>query len=122
MNDQTTPAIFQEPCPFESLLKLLLGQWTPLIIWALQSKGEMRFTELKHEVHGISARVLTERLRQLEQHRILDRNYVAAIPPQVSYVLTERGQELKAILQPLNDIARRWVGEDLAAAIETADA
>ena len=112
MKESSTPEIFQEPCPFENLLKLLLGQWTPLILWALQNNGEMRFTEIKNEVHGISARVLTERLRQLEHHGIINRHYVAAIPPQVSYDLTERGQELKLILQPLNEIARRWVEED----------
>ncbi|QGX39961.1 winged helix-turn-helix transcriptional regulator [Permianibacter aggregans] len=116
MNSQDTPPTiknFAEPCPFESLLRLLLGQWTPLIIWTLQTKGELRFTELKHEVQGISGRVLTERLRQLEQHDIISRRYVAAIPPQVSYCLTDRGEELRDVLTPLNSLARRWVSEDI---------
>ena len=53
-------------CPMDSLLRTLMGPWTTYILWILRSEGPTRFGELKRKVPGISAKVLTERLRMLE--------------------------------------------------------
>ena len=53
-------------CPLDSLLRLLMGPWTTYILWVLTSNGPTRFGELKRKVPGISAKVLTERLRMLQ--------------------------------------------------------
>ncbi len=78
------------------------------ILWILDTKGALRFGELKREVDGISTKVLTERLRMLEEIGIIDRDYKPTIPPQVTYKLTERGKELSEPLYHLCELASRW--------------
>lgn len=95
-------------CPMEALLRLITGPWTLHIIWVLSEEGPKRFGELKRAVPGISTRVLTERLRMLEQAGVIWREQAQTIPPAVTYGLTERGKELRCVLDNLGDIARRW--------------
>lgn len=96
-------------CPMDALLRLLMGPWTTYILWVLRSSNEpVRFGELKRRVPGISAKVLTERLRLLEGAQIIERRHLPTIPPQVSYSLAPRGKELNGILDMLNDVALRW--------------
>ncbi|WP_373530960.1 winged helix-turn-helix transcriptional regulator [Vampirovibrio sp.] len=99
-------------CPMDSLLRLIMGQWTCYILWVLCSQGPQRFGVLKRSVPGLSAKVLTERLRLLEESRIVYRDHVATIPPQVTYGLSERGKELVTALDELFEIAKRWCEED----------
>ncbi len=103
-------------CPVDAVLRLLMGPWTTYILYVLRTQGPRRFGELKREVGGISAKVLTERLRMLEEARLVDRSYVATIPPQVTYSLASRGAELNPMLDTLKEIALRWQAEDEAAA------
>ena len=72
----------------------------------------MRFGALKRSVPGLSSKVLTERLRLLEESRIIYRDHVPTIPPKVTYGLSERGQELVIALDELFKIAKRWCEED----------
>lgn len=97
-----------ESTPLEKLLNQISGRWTMYILWVLDTKGTLRFGELKREVDGISTKVLTERLRMLEAIGIVDRNYKPTIPPQVNYKLTERGKELSEPLYHLCELASRW--------------
>lgn len=99
-------------CPMDSVLRLLMGPWTAYVIWNLRSKGPLRFGELKRAVTGISAKVLTERLRHLEERGLVARHYEPTIPPQVTYSLTKRGRELEEVLDGLNKVACRWARED----------
>lgn len=96
----------------DRLLRLLMGQWTFYLLWLLRQNGPMRFGVLKRSVPGISSKVLTERLRMLEESGIIYREHVATIPPQVTYGLSERGTELVASLDELYKIAERWCKED----------
>jgi DNA-binding HxlR family transcriptional regulator len=96
----------------DGVLRLLMGPWTTYIIWNLRSKGAMRFGELKRAVSGVSAKVLTERLRHLEEAGLVDRHYEATIPPQVTYSLTKRGRELEEVLDALYKIGCKWARED----------
>jgi DNA-binding HxlR family transcriptional regulator len=99
----------QTQCPMDALLRLLMGPWTTYILWVLRSTNEpVRFGELKRRVPGISAKVLTERLRLLERAQVIERRHLATIPPQVSYTLAARGLELNGVLDNLNDVALRW--------------
>ncbi|MEK9968450.1 MAG: helix-turn-helix domain-containing protein [Ferrovibrio sp.] len=103
-------------CPVDAVLRLLMGPWTTYILYVLRTQGPRRFGELKREVGGISAKVLTERLRMLEEARLVHRDYQATIPPQVTYSLAPRGAELNPMLDALKDIALRWQTEDAQAA------
>jgi DNA-binding HxlR family transcriptional regulator len=104
----------------DSLLRLLMGPWTTYILWVLRSNGPTRFGALKRSVAGISAKVLTERLRMLTEAGVVHRRFEATIPPQVTYSLTPRGDELRAVLDQLNAIAIRWQAADKAAAAPAA--
>ncbi|MEO0828333.1 MAG: helix-turn-helix domain-containing protein [Cyanobacteria bacterium J06639_16] len=102
------------PCPVGILMDLLSGTWTLYILWILSTNGPNRFGALKRQIEGISTKMLTERLRMLEHEGILYRHYQPTIPPQVTYGLTNRGQELITILDQLNDLAQRWYGPSQA--------
>ena len=99
-------------CPMDAILRLLMGPWTTYILWNLRTNGPTRFGELKRRVGGVSAKMLTERLRLLESAGIVSRSYEPTIPPQVTYALTARGNELSGVFEQLNEIATRWRAQD----------
>lgn len=96
----------------DALLRLLMGPWTTYILWALRQRGPLRFGVLKRAVGGISARMLTERLRMLEQARVIFREHHPSIPSEVTYGLNARGQEPGSVLDALDSLARRRANED----------
>ncbi len=95
----------------DSILRLLMGPWTTYILWVLRDQGAQRFGVLKRAVPGISSRVLTERLRMLQDAGVIWREQTQTIPPAVTYGLTARGDELGTVLDSLKDIATRWQAE-----------
>lgn len=95
-------------CPLDSLLRVLAGPWTIYILCRLHKNGKTRFGQLKRELPGISAKMLTERLRMLEGAEIIYRDHKPTIPPQVFYGLLKEGKELTSILDQLNSLAFRW--------------
>lgn len=97
-------------CPLHGLVTILSGPWTTYILWLLQGRGPQRFGQLKKQMPSISAKVLTERLRMLEQVGIVHRDHEPTIPPKVTYSLTERGHELDAALGALDALALKWSG------------
>ncbi|MBG1262451.1 winged helix-turn-helix transcriptional regulator [Nostoc commune] len=100
------PSKDPSPCPVSIFIAVLSGPWTMCILWVLFTNGPTRFGALKRWVEGVSTKVLTERLRILEQKGILYRHYEPTVPPQVTYGLTELGQKLVFILEQLNDLAQ----------------
>jgi DNA-binding HxlR family transcriptional regulator len=102
-------------CPMDYILRMLMGPWTTYIVYNLRTYGPQRFGELKRRVNGVSAKMLTERLRTLEGAGLIKRDYEATIPPKVTYSLTARGHELDEVLGGLADVAIRWQAEDAAA-------
>ena len=102
-------------CPMQAFLDVLSGPWTLFILWILSHHGPTRFGALKRQIQGISAKVLTERLRMLELRSVIYREYEPTVPPQVTYGLTERGKELMGVLDGLNAIALQWYEHDKAA-------
>ena len=102
-------------CPMDYILRMLMGPWTTYIVYNLRTYGPQRFGELKRRVSGVSAKMLTERLRTLEGAALVRREYEATIPPKVTYSLTARGHELDEVLGGLADVAIRWQAEDAAA-------
>jgi DNA-binding HxlR family transcriptional regulator len=101
-------------CPMDFILRMLMGPWTTYILYNLRTHGPQRFGELKRRVSGISAKMLTERLRTLEGAALVKRDYEATIPPKVTYSLTKRGSELDEVMDRLAEIAIRWEAEDAA--------
>ena len=96
------------PCPIGSLLELLTRPWTLHILWSLSTNGPLRFGALKKNIDGISSRVLTERLRTLEDAGFVFRHYEPTIPPAVTYGITDRMRDIEKILTQLEGLARKW--------------
>jgi DNA-binding HxlR family transcriptional regulator len=84
---------------------LLEGRWTVSILWAT-SEGATRFNELEQAVGEIPPRTLAQRLVDLEQAGLIERNVIDARPPRVEYRLTERGRELRGLVDALRRFAR----------------
>lgn len=95
-------------CPMHGLLNLLSGTWTTYILWLIRTHGDMRFGQIKKQMPAISAKVLTERLRMLEEAGILSRVQENTIPPKVTYSFTERGHQLNTMLDDINTLALDW--------------
>jgi DNA-binding HxlR family transcriptional regulator len=103
------------PCAISGLLELLTRPWTMHILWSLGQYGPMRFGVLKKNVEGISARVLTERLRTLEEKGFVFRRYEPTIPPAVTYGITERMHDMQKVFAELESLARKWQAGESAA-------
>jgi DNA-binding HxlR family transcriptional regulator len=101
-------------CPMDFILRILMGPWTTYILYTLGEQGPQRFGELKRKVTGVSAKMLTERLRSLEQADLISRDYEPTIPPKVTYALTARGRELGGVLAQLSTLGSKWMHEDMA--------
>ena len=93
-------ACVEETCPVALAVAILDGKWTLLVIRDLL-RGTRRFSELRASLDGISPKTLTDRLRALEQHGLVERVMHAEIPPRVEYSLTERGRGLQPVLDAL---------------------
>jgi DNA-binding HxlR family transcriptional regulator len=94
------------------LLEILARPWTMHILWALSTNGPARFGVLRRQIAGISSRVLTERLRLLEQKGFLYRDYEPTIPPSVTYGITKRMKDIQKVLGELDQLAQKWQNED----------
>jgi DNA-binding HxlR family transcriptional regulator len=87
-------------CPVEATIDVIGGKWKPLILWWLHQRT-YRFTELRRLIPGITEKVLTQHLRELEADGIVARHVFATIPPKVEYSLTEYGNSLKQALNAI---------------------
>jgi len=91
-------------CPkFENAFELLGKRWTGLIIRTLMS-GQKRFSDIADVIPNMSARMLTERLKELESEGIVVRKVYPEIPVRIEYELTEKGQELRSVM----DEIQKW--------------
>lgn len=95
-------------CPrFESAISLLSQRWTGLIIYQLLS-GPQRFSHLT-EVIGISGRLLSERLKNLEAQGVVTRTVYPETPVRIEYELTEKGFSLKPVMDEIQNWSQTWV-------------
>jgi DNA-binding HxlR family transcriptional regulator len=81
-------------CPLTHCMKLIGKQWAPHIVWYLQS-APRRFNELKSDLMGVSAKVLSARLRELTLAGAITRKALKTSPPTIEYQLTAIGRELQ---------------------------
>jgi DNA-binding HxlR family transcriptional regulator len=101
-------------CPSRTSLARIANKWTAMVVIALSS-GRMRFRDLRTTVDGISAKVLTDTLRDLERDGIVTRHVYAEVPPRVEYELTLLGRTLHMPLEALGRWAEEHIEEVLAA-------
>lgn len=87
-------------CPIGACMELLGGAWTPNVIWHLQS-APRRFSELQSYMAPISAKVLSQRLKELEAKGVVSRAVLPTSPPSVEYALSELGRELVPAIEAI---------------------
>lgn len=87
-------------CPVTATLNVIGGRWKPVILFLLSDKT-LRFGEMKKQIPGITQKMLTQQLRELEGDGIVYREVFAQVPPKVEYSLTEFGGSLKPILKSM---------------------
>ena len=85
-------------CPVKLTADIIGGKWKPLIIFYLES-GTKRFGQLQKLIPGMTKKMLTQHLRELESDGIIHRKVYAEVPPKVEYSLTRHGESLKPILK-----------------------
>ncbi len=90
-------------CPLTACLKIVGGAWTPNIVWYLREQPR-RFTELKSDLMGVSAKTLTERLRRLERDGVVYRNVIPSSPPTVEYGLSPLGVKLVPAVEAIAEV------------------
>ncbi len=95
-------------CPMGTCMALIGGAWTTNIVWKL-SGGPRRFGELTKDIPGISPKMLTARLRELEELGVVDRAVMATSPPSVEYSLSDLGHELVPIIDSIVRVGTRLI-------------
>ncbi len=89
-------------CPIEAATEVIGGKWKAHILYQLQG-GTKRFNELKRLLPGVTQRMLTKQLRELEADQIIHRKIFAEVPPKVEYSITEFGLTLVPSLRALQE-------------------
>jgi DNA-binding HxlR family transcriptional regulator len=105
---------FLADCRARLAFDLLSNTWNAVVLWALRD-GPRRPVELRERIGGISSKVLTETLRDLERDGIVTRHVYAEVPPRVEYELTALGRTLHAPIHALGSWAENHIAEVLAA-------
>ncbi|MBD7945435.1 MULTISPECIES: winged helix-turn-helix transcriptional regulator [Psychrobacillus] len=92
-----------ELCRVDDALGILVGKWKPIILLTLLQEGTQRFSDLKRKVPGITQKMLTNQLRELEKEDIIARKVYPQVPPKVEYSITEYGKSLEPILNAMHE-------------------
>jgi DNA-binding HxlR family transcriptional regulator len=102
--------VYSAMCPCRDVLDLLANKWTALAIGTLED-GPQRFGELRRRLEGVSPKVLSQTLRRLTEHGLIDRTVFPVVPSHVEYALTELGRGAVAPLAHL----RGWIEQNIDA-------
>ena len=110
---QPTPGVL---CPrFHYAVELIGRRWTGAILQALLG-GATRYSDITHAVPGLSDRLLSERLRELEAEGIVERTVIPEMPVRIEYHLTEKGRSLEVVLASVSNWAETWIEAPVAEA------
>ena len=94
------PKIYGQRCPVAKTLELVGDRWTLLLVRDLLG-GTRRFQDLEASLPGIAPNILSDRLKLMEEHRLMRRRYYSDHPPRAEYVLTDKGRELGTVVGAL---------------------
>ena len=100
---------FADKCPLQKMLESIGGKWKLLIISNIKEHEVIRFSALHRLIPGISQKVLTSQLKELEADNFIHREVYPEVPPRVEYSLTSTGKSLYPVLDAMSE----WAGEHL---------
>ena len=107
-NRSTSPP---DPCVLTECMSIIAGAWAPNVIWHLRA-GPRRFSELRLDIPPVSAKVLSQRLKELEARGVVTRSIQPTTPPSVEYALTPLGQELLPALNAIVEVGHKLKAAD----------
>lgn len=115
---ETTGAVVRwdalsQRCPTREVLARIGDRWTVLIVTALEPHQNLRFSQLRRDIEGISQKMLTQTLRNLERDGLAQRDVEPTVPVTVRYSLTDRGRGLAAVLAQV----RAWAYTNMGAIV-----
>jgi DNA-binding HxlR family transcriptional regulator len=106
MENKVVPTAF---CPtFHKAVELIGKRWTGAIIRAMRS-GRVRFSDISDAIPGLHDRLLSERLKELDQEGLVERVVIPETPVRIEYHLTPKGQDLDSVMDAVSLWAERWV-------------
>ncbi len=88
-------------CYVNATLNVIGGKWKLIILWHL-NQATLRFSELEKRIDGVTQKMLTQQLREMEDDKLIARKVYAVVPPKVEYSITEYGKSLNKVLSELN--------------------
>jgi DNA-binding HxlR family transcriptional regulator len=112
--DTAQACVYAEACPSRAILELIADKWTLLIVPALR-RGPLRNGDLMRLIGGVSQKMLTQTLRELEHNGLVNRIDHHEVPPRVEYELTELGRSLSDLMRKLDGWAEANLAEVLKA-------
>ena len=99
-----------EWCPITATAKLIGKKWHPVIIHRLLEIEPVGFNALKDEVDGISSKVLSENLDDLQEKKLIEREIISEKPVRVKYTLTDKGRNLEPVINEM----KNWANQNLS--------
>lgn len=93
-------------CSYRRVLEIISNKWSALVIYALED-GSLRYGEIRRRIEGVSQKMLTQTLRQLERDGLVRREVTPSVPPVVDYSLTPLGETLIHTMRHL----KQWTAE-----------
>lgn len=105
-------------CGLDAAIDVVSGKWKCLILWELDEHGTRRFAELRRGLPGVSEKMLTQHLREMETDGLVHREVYPEVPPKVEYSLTEHGTSLNRALGPLGDWGRERIRREKPVMVE----
>ena len=89
-------------CSLEYALTMIAGKWKPVILWHLGTEKVLRYNELRRYMPGITHKMLSQKLKELQEECLINRVQYNEMPPKVEYSLTSKGESVMPILEELH--------------------
>ncbi|MET9359466.1 helix-turn-helix domain-containing protein [Streptomyces sp. NPDC006632] len=109
-------------CGIDAALDVVNGKWKGLILWELDKHGVRRFAQLRRGLPGVSEKMLTQHLREMEEDALVHREVYAEVPPRVEYSLTAHGHTLNRALDSLGAWGTERIRRERPAMLHPAEA
>jgi DNA-binding HxlR family transcriptional regulator len=107
--------VLSDQCPSRAVLNLIADKWSLLVLYSLSCQKIMRYGQLQRHIRGISQKMLTQTLRELERNGFVQRTMIEVMPPQVEYRLTNLGGSLQDVVAGLCG----WAEQHLPSVLES---